>query len=170
MKKHFKSIVSMFLCLLLALTLWVPARAASDTEYKDVLEATLESIYLNVGDPKCGSIGGEWAVLALARGGVEDDAWYGRYLTAVSATIDNCNGVLHDKKYTEYSRVVLGLTAAGQDATKFNTGNQVYDLVSPLMSKETATEYWASWHILCVKRKYGSHGDRRSTARALYYQ
>ena len=126
----------MSLCLLLALTLWVPARAASDTEYKDVLEATLENIYFTITDPSCGSIGGEWAVLALARGGVEDDAWYGRYLTAVSATIDSCNGVLHDKKYTEYSRVVLGLTAAGQDATKFNTGTKTYDLVSPLLKKQ----------------------------------
>lgn len=145
MKKHLKSIVSTSLCLLLALTLWVPARAASDTEYEDVLEATLENIYFTITDPSCGSIGGEWAVLALARGGVEDDAWYGRYLSAVSATIDSCNGVLHDKKYTEYSRVILGLTAAGQDATKFNTGTKTYDLVSPLLSKQDNGEYWASY-------------------------
>ncbi len=135
----------MSLCLLLALTLWVPARAASDTEYKDVLEATLESIYFTITDPSCGSIGGEWAVLALARGGVEDDAWYGRYLTAVSAKIDSCNGVLHSKKLTEYSRVILALSAIGQDATKFNTGTKTYDLVSPLLSKQDNGEYWASW-------------------------
>ena len=174
MKKHYKTIVSISLCLLLALTLWAPARAASDTDYEDILEATLENIYLTITDPICGSIGGEWAVLALARGGFEDDAWYGRYLEAVSDTIDSCKGVLHDKKYTEYSRVVLGLTAAGQDATKFNTGNQVYDLVSPLLKKQDNGEYWASWQgnngtvfalIALDSRNYFNNVDGR-TARA----
>lgn len=131
--------------LLLALTLCAPARAASDTEYRAILEATLDNIYFTVTDPISNSTGGEWAVLALARGGFMDDAWYGRYLDAVRAKVDSCKGVLHSKKYTEYSRVILGLTAAGQDATKFNTGNQVYDLVSPLLNKQDNGEYWAAY-------------------------
>jgi hypothetical protein len=140
-----KRIISFTFCLLLALTLWAPARAASGTEYKAILEAALENLYFTVTDPICGSVGGEWAVLALARSGFEDEAWYGRYLDAVRAKVDNCKGVLHSKKYTEYSRVILGLSSIGQDATKFNTGNQVYDLVSPLLSKQSNGEYWASF-------------------------
>lgn len=140
-----KRIVSFTLCLLLALTLWAPARAASGTGYEEILEATLESIPLTITDPICDSIGGEWAVLALARGGVEDDAWYGRYLQSVFKVVNECGGVLHDKKYTEYSRVVLGLSSLGLDATALNTGSQVYDLVSPLLSKQANGEYWASW-------------------------
>lgn len=140
-----KRIVSFTLSLMLALTLWAPARAASGTEYKEILEATLENLYLTVTDPKCESIGGEWAVLALARSGFEDDAWYGRYLDAVRAKVDSCNGVLHSRKYTEYSRVILGLSSIGQDATQFDTGTKTYDLVFPLLSKQTNGEYWASW-------------------------
>ena len=66
-----KRLTSYTLCLLLAITLWSPARADSGTEYKAVLEETLENIYFTVTDPICGSVGGEWAALALARGGYE---------------------------------------------------------------------------------------------------
>ena len=140
-----KRSISFTLCLLLALTLWAPARAGSETDYKPILEETLENLYFTVTDPECESVGGEWAVLALARSGFEDDEWYSRYLDAVKDKVDSCKGVLHSKKYTEYSRVILGLSSIGQDATEFNTGNQVYDLVSPLLSKQSNGEYWASW-------------------------
>ena len=144
-KRFLKRSVPLCLCLLLALTLWAPAQASSGTEYKAVLEATLENIYFTVTDPISDSYGGEWAVLALARGGFTDEAWYGRYLENLYPVIDGCGGVLHDKKYTEYSRVIIGLSAVGQDASKLNTGSQVYDLVSPLLKKQTNGEYWASW-------------------------
>ncbi|MBR3431393.1 MAG: hypothetical protein IKG87_14970 [Clostridia bacterium] len=140
-----KRIISITICLLLALTLWAPARATSGTEYKSVLEDTLDGIYFTITDPVCDSIGGDWAVLALARGGYTDEAWYGRYLDAVSAKVDSRNGVMHSQKYTEYSRVVLGLSSIGQDATKFNTGTKTYDLVSPLLSKQANGEYWATY-------------------------
>ena len=131
------------LCLVLALSLWVPAKAASGTEYKAILEETLEEIYFRITDPICGSIGGEWAVLALARGGYQDEAWYGRYLKNLFPVVDECEGVMDSAKSTEYSRVVIALSAIGQDATKLNTGSQVYDLVSPVM-KKTGGEYWAA--------------------------
>ena len=140
-----KRIVSFTLCLMLALTLWAPAQAASGTEYQAILEATLEKLHSTITDPACESIGGEWAVLALARGGMEDDAWYGRYLENLFPVVDECGGVLHAKKYTEYSRVVLALSSLGLDATALNTGSQVYDLVSPLLRKQDSGEYWASW-------------------------
>ncbi|MBR4655977.1 MAG: hypothetical protein IKO68_05300 [Oscillospiraceae bacterium] len=140
-----KRIISFTICLLLALTLWAPARATSGTEYKSVLEDTLDGIYFTITDPVCDSIGGDWAVLALARGGYTDEAWYGRYLDAVSAKVDSRDGVMHSQKYTEYSRVILGLSSIGQDATKFNTGTKTYDLVSPLLSKQANGEYWATY-------------------------
>ena len=169
-----KSGLPLCFCLVLALTLWAPARAASGTAYKTVLEATLENLYFTVTDPICGSVGGDWAALALARGGFEDDAWYGRYVDAVCTTVDACNGVLHKKKYTEYSRVILGLTAVGQDATMFNTGNQVYDLVSPLLSKQDNGEYWASYQgntgtafaIIALDSKNYLNNDAGRKARA----
>ena len=141
-----KQAFPLFLCLMLALTLWAPARAASGTDYKPILEATLANIRNTVTDPVNDSYGGEWAVLALARGGVEDDAWYGKYLENLFPVVDGCNGALHGEvKYTEYSRTIIGLSSIGQDATKLNTGNKVYDLVSPLTKKQSNGEYWASY-------------------------
>ena len=106
---------------------------------------TLDSLHDSITNPVCDSTCGEWVVLALARGGIEDDAWYGKYMDDVIATVKACGGVLDDRKYTEYSRVIIGLSAIGQDATKLNTGNQVYDLVSPLVRKQSNGEYWATW-------------------------
>ena len=136
---------SLCLCLLLALALRAPARAASGTEYQAVLAASLEYLRDAVPDPVYDPIGGEWAVLALARGGLEDESWYGRYLENLFPAVDRCSGALHSRKYTEYSRVVLALSAIGQDATRLDTGSGVYDLVSPLLTKQPNGEYWASW-------------------------
>lgn len=144
-KRIIKSGLPICLCLLLALTLWAPAQAASGTEYSTVLKATLDNLHDTITDPACGSTGGEWAVLALARGGVEDDIWYGKYLDNLISTVTACNGILHKAKYTEYSRVIIGLSSIGQDATKLNSGSRVYDLVSPLLSKKDDNLYWASW-------------------------
>ncbi len=133
-------------CLLMALAMWTPSRAASDKLYENVLKATLGSIHETITNPKYGSIGGEWAVITLARGGLEDDAWYGRYLDQLLATVNSAKGSLHGEKnkYTEYSRVILALSSLGLDATKLNTGSQVYDLVSPLLTRQDNGQYWAS--------------------------
>lgn len=68
--------------------------------------------------PQVGSIGGEWAVLGLARSGcaVPQDYW-DTYYAGVEAYVTACQGVLHDKKYTEYSRLCVALTAIGADPT-----------------------------------------------------
>lgn len=145
-KRIIQCSISTVLCLVLALTLWAPAQAASASDYQTILKVTLTSIHDTITDPICDSIGGEWAVFALARGGIEDDAWYGKYMDNLIATVDDCGGMLTDvNKYTEYSRVVIALSSIGQDATKFNTGSQVYDLVTPLLSKQSNGQYWASW-------------------------
>lgn len=144
-RKMKKRIISFTLCLMLALTLWAPALAASGTDYQSILIVTLDSIRDTVTNPTSNSTEGEWAVLALARGGMVDEAWYGKYMDNAIAKVAECNGVLSNKQYTEYSRVIIGLSAIGQDATAFNTGSKVYDLVSPLMNKQDNGEYWASW-------------------------
>lgn len=140
-----RALVPIMLCLVLALTLWAPAQAASAADYQKALKLTLNNILDTVTNPASNSTEGEWAVLALARGGVENDAWYGKYMDSVIAKVIECNGVLSSKQYTEYSRVIIGLSAIRQDASALNTGSKVYDLVSPLMNKQDNGEYWASW-------------------------
>jgi len=82
-----------------------------------------------VTEPQVGSIGGEWAVIALARCGYEvPQSWYSSYYNTLCTYVINKNGILHDKKYTEYSRVILALTAIGQNPA--NVGG--YNLLEKL--------------------------------------
>jgi hypothetical protein len=86
-------------------------------------------MYRTVKNPQVGSMGGEWAVIGLARSGYDaPDTYYENYYRNVEAYVKEYNGVLHEKKYTEYSRVILGLTAAGYDPRSVAG----YDLTAPL--------------------------------------
>lgn len=90
----------------------------------DVINDTANFIYNTVENPKFGSIGGEWTILGLARSNVKiPEEYYNKYYENVESYIKNCGGVLHEKKYTEYSRVILALTAIGknpQDVAGYN--------------------------------------------------
>ena len=82
--------------------------------------------------PSVGSIGGEWEILGLSRSGKLDQDVIDKYLANVVSTLKENNGVLHEKKYTEYSRVILALTSLGVDVT--NVGG--YNLLKPLADFE----------------------------------
>ena len=79
--------------------------------------------------PEVSSIGGEWAVIGLARGGAARPQNYDAdYLNRVEQTVKEKQGILHTRKYTEYSRVILALSALGADAREVGG----YDLTLPL--------------------------------------
>jgi hypothetical protein len=92
------------------------AFAATTQEIDNVLTDTAQYLVKTVKAPQVGSVGGEWAVIGLARSGYDVPENYFRdYYQTVVKYVEECDGVLHDKKYTEYSRLILGLTAAGYD-------------------------------------------------------
>jgi len=102
---------------------------AAEDQISAAIKDTASYIYQRVKNPQVGSVGGEWAVIGLARSGYNvPDSYYEGYYRAVESYVKAANGVLHDKKYTEYSRVILALTAAGYDLT--NVAG--YDLTMPL--------------------------------------
>ena len=69
-----------------------------------------------VPEPSYGPVGGEWVALGLARWGGEVPAeWFAAYYAQVEAHVKDCGGVLNERKYTEYSRVILALTAIGKN-------------------------------------------------------
>lgn len=107
----------------------MPAFAATDAALKTAVEKSGEYMIKMVAAPQCANIGGEWAVLGLARSGCTvPDGYYEKYYESVESYVKACNGVLHAKKYTEYSRVILALTAIGKDPS--NVGG--YNLLTPL--------------------------------------
>lgn len=90
---------------------------------------TAAYIHKTVSEPQVGSVGGEWAVLGLARSGYAvPEKYYQDYYTRVENYVQACKGNLHDKKYTEYSRLIVALTSIGKDPR--NVAG--YDLLKPL--------------------------------------
>lgn len=104
----------------------VPAEESS-------LAATARWLQSEVPEPGFGSLGGEWLALGLARSELEgmEDYLLG-YGERVAAYTAEQGGVLHAKKYTEYSRVILAWTAMGRDAA--DVGG--FDLLAPLADFE----------------------------------
>ena len=121
--------LSLLLTLVLMLSLCVPAMAVSKSELTSAISESAEYMLNAVKAPQVGSIGGEWAVIGLARSGYDvPQKYWDNYYATVEEYVENCNGVLHNKKYTEYSRVVVALSAIGADPT--NVAG--YDLLKPL--------------------------------------
>ena len=118
-----KKIMSLLFILMLSMSAF-----AADLNME--VNRTAEYMLKAVTKPEVGSIGGEWAIIGLARSTGTDvpDSYFDGYYKTVEQYVKDCDGVLHDKKYTEYSRVILGLTAAGYDPQ--NVAG--YDLTQPL--------------------------------------
>ena len=89
---------------------------------KNLSDSAIKSI------PTIAAVNGEWQIMGLARSGKLNDTVAQKYLENVVHTLQEKNGILHTKKYSEYSRVVLALTAMGIDVTDIAG----YNLLQPL--------------------------------------
>lgn len=126
MKQTITRSLCLVLVFVLALSLAVPVFGASAGDAR-----TETAAFLLEQTPKgqMGSIGGDWTVFVLVRGGGVLPADYGQtYYAAVASAVRACDGVLDAKKYTEHSRVILALSALGKNARDVAG----YDLTAPL--------------------------------------
>ena len=124
-----KRILSLALVLACLLALAVPAIAAKEPDLKSLVEGSAKYMLSAVKEPEPGDIGGEWAVLGLARSGYTvPDGYFEGYYGKLEAYVKECKGVLHARKYTDYSRVIITLSAIGKDPR--NVGG--YNLLTPL--------------------------------------
>ncbi|MCL1808704.1 MAG: S-layer homology domain-containing protein [Clostridiales bacterium] len=106
---------------------------APPASYETALDGALGWIRSNVAEPAVDSVGGEWAVLALARAGVNDDEWYGRYLAALDMSLASGSEIA---SWTDFERVTLALTALGIDASSYRG----HDLTEPYKTYKPAAE------------------------------
>lgn len=91
--------------------------AMSQSELDTAIESTANYMYKTVKSPQVGSIGGEWAVIGLARSGYDvPEKYYQDYYKTIEDYVKACDGILHKKKYTEYSRIIVALSTIGKDA------------------------------------------------------
>lgn len=97
------------------------------------LQKTAQWLMETVPDPGYGAVGGEWMILGLARSGLDiaDGVLEDYYQSVCAYTAEN-GGVLDSRKYTEYSRVILALTAIGKDPSDVAG----FDLMKPLADFE----------------------------------
>jgi len=119
MRKFKKTSVCLLLLLVMMLNCITPALAAvDDNKLEDAINSTAKYICKTVQNPQVGSIGGEWAVLGLARSGYDvPKEYYQKYYSTVESYVKSLKGNLHEKKYTEYSRIIVALSSIGRDAS-----------------------------------------------------
>ena len=130
MKKIKNSGISLLLIIIMLISSMTPAAAVvNDNTLDEAIKDTAGYIYKTVASPQVGSIGGEWAVLGLARSGYDvPKEYYQRYYSTVESYVESLKGNLHDKKYTEYSRLIVALSSIGKDPS--NVAG--YNLLTPL--------------------------------------
>ena len=117
-RTHFKRLSA--LLLLLAMLVSLAACGKEETPIKK----TARYLQAQIPEPTCAAVGGDWLVFGLARSGVTvPQKYFDAYYKNVEEYIVSVNGVLSRKKNTEYSRVILALTAIGKtpaDVAGFN--------------------------------------------------
>lgn len=126
-----KKLVSLFLCIAFIF----PQTAFSASRLDGLIGSAREYLLRTVPTPTVGSVGGEWTVMGLSRGGELPNGYAESYYAELEAYVKACDGVLHTKKYTEYSRVILSVTAIGKNPE--NVGG--YNLLIPLSDFEKTT-------------------------------
>ncbi|HHX93368.1 MAG TPA: hypothetical protein GX688_07015 [Clostridiales bacterium] len=124
-----KRLLSVLLTLVVLLSCAEVSFSAQDAALIAAVDGTASYVYRTVSDPQVGSIGGEWAVLGLARSGYAvPDSYFQTYYETLSEYVQKKNGVLDERKYTEYSRVVFALSSIGKDPTDVGGHNLLLPL------------------------------------------
>ncbi|MCL2564380.1 MAG: S-layer homology domain-containing protein [Defluviitaleaceae bacterium] len=129
--------------------------------WEDVMGDALAYIVSAVPNPDFGTVGGEWAVLALARAGHNVPLGYFEgYIQRVGVMLSGLAGHtspnhttagwvlnpaterrevrLNDAQSTENARLIVALTALGIDASNFVHNGAAYDLVARLGNRHDA--------------------------------
>ena len=143
-----RKLISLVLIFVLLLGTVAPVGAQERTQpaWESAMHAALDYIESVVTTPVVGSVGGEWAVLALARAGRihAGSPWALGWFSALGQMLDEVSRLEaegHDisnpatintfpselRRWTDFQRVTIALTALGQDATNF----QGHDVTAP---------------------------------------
>ncbi|MCI5689257.1 MAG: fibronectin type III domain-containing protein [Emergencia sp.] len=120
MKRILNVLLSVTMALTLVLAAPVSAHGAS-VSWKTAMSKTESYMTKKLTNP---TYGDEWALLGLARNGAAvTDAVYNKYCKNLEQVLADKKGVLDARKYSEYSKVILTLTAMGKDPTNIGGYN-----------------------------------------------
>ena len=127
--------------LLIALTMFLsfPTASFGSSDGSDIeainqrIEQTGAYLMKAIETPGFGMVGGDWTLLGLVRSVIKLPQGYAdSYYKNVEATLKQKEGNLTQNKYSEYSRLILALTAIGKDPTDAAG----YDLIAKLADLE----------------------------------
>ncbi|QOV18087.1 Ig-like domain-containing protein [Blautia liquoris] len=97
------------------------------------------------------TLGSEWYVISQARNGMDlNDTYFSVYYNHLANYLKQKNGVLSESAYTEYSKVILAVTAIGKDAR--NVAG--YNLFKPLADFEQVKNQGLNgpiWALIALK-------------------
>lgn len=121
-----KQKLSLVIMFLFAVLVMVSPVSAHNQSTLDAYQTTGKYMVEQVPNPKFGD---EWFIISLARGEYEvPQNYFENYYKNVTSHVQSVKGELHKRKYTEYSRLIIALTAIGKDPT--NVGG--YNLIEKL--------------------------------------
>lgn len=127
MKTNAKTIVTVITLAVLLMT--CAAGCGNNRTPESMREAAAGYLLEKVAEPGVGSIGGDWTVMGLARGNAEvPQGYYETYYDNVRVTVKEKDGVLDERRYTEYARVAIALNAIGKDPTAVEGYNLLKNL------------------------------------------
>ncbi|MBO5369303.1 MAG: S-layer homology domain-containing protein [Clostridia bacterium] len=139
----------------------------TDDTTENVLSDSLKYLKKTVSNPTVSSVGGEWTVIALARSDENvDEEFFEKYYNNLEAYVKQKDGVLHSSKYTEYSRVVLALTAIGKNPENVNG----YNLVLPLLDFDKTVQQGlngSAWAMIALDS--GNYGNKEIREKYIEY-
>ena len=95
---------------------------------------TASYIVENVESPSHNSIGGEWSVIGVSRGGytgTKKDAFCNKYESNAKDTLKKSSGNLSSNKSSEYSRMILAFSALGKNP-KSVSGYNLYSALGDM--------------------------------------
>lgn len=124
-----KKFTALFLFTIMVFLYFPQTLAVNNNDIFTMTKNVGEYLHKTVDKPYLGSIGGEWCVLSLSKSNLNiEKEYFSRYYNNLEKYVKEKNGILHEKKYTEYSRTIVALNALGVDAK--NVGG--YNLLTPL--------------------------------------
>ena len=136
MKRHNRRASGRIAALMLAILIFlsIPASAFADagisvSEVTALRDETSRYVYESTPQPGYETMEGRWEVYSLKNSGVEvPQSWYDAFYSSVESWVKEKEGVLHRRKYTEYSAMVIVLTTLGYDPSSVAG----YDLTAAL--------------------------------------
>lgn len=151
-----KKLFTIILCFIIIISVAASSAATGD------LTDTANYLIKTINNPSVCSVGGEWTIIGIARSGIlAPDTYFEKYYNNVENYVKAKDGILHSRKNTEYSRVILALTAIGKNPE--NVAG--YNLISPLLDFEKTTYQGingAAWALIALDSKnYGTYEIRQ---------